>query len=89
MLKELSPYERVDSLTFSEIVTTDTAVLFDNDRIDLLMLDRYDMYRGMFLDEIKRFATAGIVLVDCKTYQMPMHVKSCGIYLYADKLVVM
>lgn len=32
----------------------------------VLVLDRYDLYKTMFTEQIKEFANTGIVLIDCK-----------------------
>ena len=89
LLSDLSPYERVDSLTFNDVRKTNSAEFFNPSVVDLVMLDRYDMYPGRFVQEISKFAESGIVLVDSKTYDFPFQVESCGIYLYENRLVVM
>lgn len=78
-----------DSLTYSSVATVDIDKFFNSETKDLLMLDRYDMYAGQFLDKISEFSKTGIILIDCKSYRFPMRKKSCGVYLYDNRLVVL
>lgn len=90
VLKDLSTRERVDSLTYSSIATIDIDKFFNSEAKDLLMLDRYDMYAGQFLDEITRFSKTGIILIACESsYHFPMNVKPCRIRLYDNRIVVL
>lgn len=53
----------------------------------LLMVDRYDLYNGMFLEEIKEFAGTGIVLVDCKG-DTELQCSPCFIEMSKDRIEV-
>lgn len=53
----------------------------------LLMVDRYDLYNGMFLEEIKEFAETGIALVDCKG-DTALQCSPCFIEMSKDRIEV-
>lgn len=88
-LRELATVERVNSYTYSDKSSgLSLASLLDNSKYDLLLLDRYDMYFGDCVTEIKEFAKSGIVLVDCKADELPFPATICTVYLQMSRLVV-
>ena len=86
LLHQLRDRERVDSYTYPAVF--DPAALFDREKRDLIMLDRYDMYAGQGTEEILRFAQSGIVLVDVKGPNDLCKVLSTFLRLYRDRIVV-
>lgn len=88
LLHKLRNRERVDSHTYPNEFKP--AELLDNEKRDLVMLDRYDMYFGVGVDEIINFAQkGGVVLVDCKTYNFPAPATTCFIRMSENKLEVL
>ena len=85
LLHQLRDRERVDSYTYPAVF--DPAALFDREKRDLIMLDRYDMYAGQGTEEILRFAQSGIVLIDTKLYLDPCRCMPASILLYRDRIV--
>lgn len=78
--------ERVDSHTYIDDFRP--VELFDRSKRDLVMLDRYDLYFGQGMQEMKEFAKTGIVLVDCKSPLRNYEFLPCEIRFSEGELVV-
>lgn len=87
LLHKLRDRERVDSHTYP--AEFKPAELFDSEKRDLVMLDRYDMYAGQGTEELRRFAQSGIVLIASKGfYNYQYSCMSTSMHLYRDRIVV-
>ena len=87
VLHSLRTIERVDSHTYIDDFRP--AELFDRSKRDLLMLDRYDLYFGQGMEEMRNFANAGgIVLLDCKSSLRNRKFAPCELKFNEGELVV-
>lgn len=76
-LQRMSSREPVDYVTYS---TRDRLEqLLENEKLRLLVIDRYDLYRHMCNKEIRQFGTRGVALVDLKSHNAPIGAKPCTI----------
>ena len=64
------------------------AKAFDSEKYDVVILDRYDMYVGEGLAEMKDFSRNGLVLVDCKSEYLDSCSEICLIALKKDSIDV-
>lgn len=67
---------RVNSYSYEDYLMK-TPLRLEN--LELMLIDRYDMYYGFFSDEIREFSKSGIVLMDCKQAWQKINVQSCSI----------
>ena len=80
-LKDIGSFERVTAYTY-------LAELLTSGKLDLILLDRYDMYSGMCTDEIRAFSKHGVVLIACKSNWPRLPMKMCSIDLTRDGVVI-
>ena len=78
--------ERCASYTYGS--HEDLIGVLDSSKYDVVLLDRYDMYYGEALEEIKSFAEKGVVLIDCKRRFSFYPCKPCSIIRTVDKVTV-
>lgn len=89
LLRKLSTADnRVNSYTYSDKSVFSLAQLFENKALELVMLDRYDMYSGEGVAELAEFSKGGIVLIDSKNYEFPLRVTTCFLTMSADEIVI-
>ena len=87
LLRKLSTADsRVNS--YSDKSVFSLAKLFENKALELVMLDRYDMYPGEGVAEIAEFSKGGIVLIDSKNYKLPLRVTTCFLTMSANEMVI-
>lgn len=86
VLKDLENVDRVTSHAFPS--TFDAARVLDNSTRDVVLLDRYDMRTEDYVDEMRKFAEKGILLVDFKTHRFPLPCRRCRLLMTKDELVV-
>ena len=77
-----------NSYTYSDKSVFSLAKLFENKALELVMLDRYDMYPGEGVAEIAEFSKGGIVLIDSKNYKLPLRVTTCFLTMSANEMVI-
>ncbi len=89
IFRELSPGDkRVTSYTYVDYARNmPIELVLDNSRFDFVVLDRYDMYYGVGVERILRFAENGTVLVDCKQTP-PFPHEMCAVMYHGDVLEV-
>lgn len=89
LLRKLSTADsRVNSYTYSDKSVFSLAKLFENKALELVMLDRYDMYPGEGVAEIAEFSKGGIVLIDSKNYKLPLQITTCFLTMSANEMVI-
>ncbi len=85
-LKDIGSFERVTAYTYGD--GRNLAELLTSGTLDLILLDRYDMYSGMCTDEIRAFSKHGVVLIACKSNWPRLPMKMCSIDLTRDGVVI-
>ena len=69
LLKDFNAYgEPVNGYTYNDYLSKRHINIYAKQGIKVLMLDRYDMYNGVYKEIIKSLANDTIVIVDCKNY---------------------
>lgn len=91
ILKKCRSYgERTDAYTYTDLTAGRSLMnyLMTTD-LDLVMLDRYDMYHGKFEQDIKEIAQKAIVLIDCKNdSNLTEDAQLCFLTLQEDQLLL-
>ena len=83
-LKGKIPVFAINYIDFLKGITLDTA--FKNNA-RLILLDRYDMYKGAFDKEINELSKQAAVLLDCKS-PTPLEARYCIIKLLNSNHIV-
>lgn len=84
--RDLASINRVKSHSFPEELVVSN--VFDRDKRDVIMLDRYDLCTEDYSSEMLSFSETGIILVDCKATPFKLPCRPCRIYMKKDELVV-
>lgn len=88
-LRQLHDDERVDSYTFVDRSHFGIEKVLDSSKNDVVLIDRYDMYLGEGAGAIEQFSKTGVVLIDCKSRNLPFGGKECVLLMDEGRLTVL